>query len=150
MTVDELLELLRRLGSVPSPEADGLTELDHGLQCAYELSLAHPDDDALHVAGLVHDIGHRFGGDEAHVTAKRYLVAMDPAYALSPVSVATLTDQGGALPLDEAHVFEASPWFTDTVALRRADDAAKVAGRVVPRLDAWEAVVARVGLGARR
>ena len=173
MTVDELLELLRRLGSVPSPEADGLTELDHGLQCAYELSLAHPDDDALHVAGLVHDIGHRFGGDEAHgrlgaaavrgalgprvaglveahVTAKRYLVAMDPAYALSPVSVATLTDQGGALPVDEAHVFEASPWFTDAVALRRADDAAKVAGRVVPRLDAWEAVVARVGLGARR
>jgi predicted HD phosphohydrolase len=173
VTLADLLELLRSLGSVPSPEADGFTELDHGLQCAHELSLTHPDDDALQVAGLVHDIGHRFGDDEAHgragaavvraalgprvaglveahVTAKRYLVATDPAYALSPVSVATLSEQGGALTPDEARAFEASPWFTDAVALRHADDAAKVAGRVVRPLDQWEAVVARVALGASR
>jgi predicted HD phosphohydrolase len=173
VTLVELLELLRSLGSVPSPEAAGFTELDHGLQCGYELSLTHPDDDALQVAGLVHDVGHRFGGDEAHgrlgaaavhaalgprvaglveahVTAKRYLVAVDPAYALSPVSVASLTDQGGALTPGAAHAFEASPWFADAVTLRHADDAAKVAGRVVPRLDAWEPVLARVALGSRR
>ena len=173
MTLVELLGLLRSLGSVPSPEAAGFSELDHGLQCAYELSLTHPDDDALQVAGLVHDVGHRFGGDEAHgrlgaaavsaalgprvaglveghVTAKRYLVAIDPAYSLSPVSVASLTDQGGALTPDAAHAFEASPWFADAVALRHADDAAKVVGRAVPRLDAWEPVLARVALGSRR
>ena len=47
-------------------EADGLSELDHALQCAYELSLVRPDDAELQVAGLVHDIGHQFASDESH------------------------------------------------------------------------------------
>ena len=43
MTVDELVDLLQSLGRAAG-EADGLSELDHGLQCAYELSIASPDD----------------------------------------------------------------------------------------------------------
>ena len=59
-TLEELLELLESLAAVPG-EADALSELDHGLQCAYELSRVRPDDEELQIAGLVHDVGHRFG-----------------------------------------------------------------------------------------
>ena len=106
MTLPELLELLASMGSDPSEETSGLSELDHGLQCAFELAEAHPGDRELAVAGLVHDIGHRFGPDdrhgvlgaeqvravlgervaglvEAHVPAKRYLVTTDATYAVA-------------------------------------------------------------------
>ena len=96
-------------GVGPSEETDGLSELDHGLQCAFELARARPDDGELHVAGLVHDIGHRFGPDErprrasggrqvrrllgdrvaglveAHVPAKRYLVTTDASLPVAAV-----------------------------------------------------------------
>ena len=51
MTLAELIELLTGMEQAPG-EADGLSELDHGLQCAYELSCARPDDAELQVAGL--------------------------------------------------------------------------------------------------
>ena len=166
MTVAELLELLEALGSTPSPESEGLTELDHGLQCAYELLRVRPADRPLQVAGLVHDVGHRFGSDEAHgrlgarhvrgalgdrvasaveghVPAKRYLVTVDPSYAsaLSEVSRQTLRVQGGPLPPAEVAAFESSAFFADALELRRADDAAKVPGRRVPGLDYWASIV---------
>jgi predicted HD phosphohydrolase len=164
VTLADLVALLARLRLVPSPEGKQFTELDHALQCAFELAIARPDDAELQVAGLVHDVGHQFGGDgvhgrlggtvvrpalgarvaglvEAHVPAKRYLVAVDPRYALSEVSAATLADQGGAFTPAEGRAFEVSPWFADSLVLRHADDAAKVAGRVVPLLEAWIPVV---------
>jgi len=173
MTADGLLALLDALGSVASPEAPGFTELDHALQCAFELATHHPDDVVLHVAGLVHDIGHRFGDDashgrlgaaavrpllgariaalvEDHVPAKRYLVAVDPSYPISAVSSATLAAQGGPLSEDECRAFAARPWHLDALALRRADDAAKVAGRVVPPLESWTAAVRHVARAALR
>ena len=64
-TLDELVAMLASLAGSPG-EAPGLSELDHGLQCAHELAIAHPGDDELQVAGLVHDIGHRFGDDAGH------------------------------------------------------------------------------------
>jgi predicted HD phosphohydrolase len=162
VTADELVELLRDLGSTPSVEAVAFTELDHGLQCAFELRHRFPHDVGLQLAGLVHDVGHRFGPDashgrvgaevvrpalgprvaalvEAHVPAKRYLVATDPAYVdrLSPDSVRTLALQGGGLTPDEIRVFTARPHAQAAVALRRADEDAKVPGRVVPGLDDW-------------
>ncbi len=66
VTLAELLDLLASMGSDPSEETEGLSELDHGLQCAFELARTRPDDQELQVAGLVHDIGHRFGPDERH------------------------------------------------------------------------------------
>lgn len=162
MTLPELLELLASMGSDPSEETAGLSELDHGLQCAFELARAYPDDHELQVAGLVHDIGHRFGPDdrhgalgaeqvrgllgdrvagvvEAHVPAKRYLVTADASYAarLSAQSTRTLGVQGGTLTPDELTSFESSPYAVDAVELRRADDAAKVPGRAVPSLGHW-------------
>ena len=57
LSFDELVDLLESLSGTPGEV--GLSELDHGLQCAYELSCTRPDDEELQIAGLVHDIGHR-------------------------------------------------------------------------------------------
>jgi predicted HD phosphohydrolase len=157
----ELEEFLAALAAAPG-EAGGLSELDHALQCAYELSLVRPDDAELHVAGLVHDIGHQFASDEshgslggdcvrpflgervaglvdAHVPAKRYLVTTDPSYGsvLTAGSVVSLGRQGGGMTPDEVAEFEAGPYAADAAVLRRADDAAKVPGKSVPDLEAW-------------
>ena len=162
MSVTELLQLLEALGSVPSEDIGGLTELDHGLQCAHRLARRRPLDIELQLAGLVHDVGHQFGPDDrhgdiggdlvrpllgervaalvaAHVPAKRYLVATDTRYArrLSSISSATLTVQGGPLVEAEAVAFRALPCFEDAIELRRADDGGKVPGRKVPGLDRW-------------
>ena len=161
LTLDELVEMLAAMGGVPG-EAQGLSELDHGLQCAHELACAHPGDTELCVAGLVHDVGHLFASDEdhgragaervrpllgervaalveGHVPAKRYLVATDPSYRsrLTAVSVTSLGVQGGPLSSEQVASFEARRWSAEAVELRRADDAAKVPGRIVPPLDHW-------------
>jgi gamma-butyrobetaine dioxygenase len=62
-----------------------------------------------------------------HVAAKRYLCAVDQAYAgeLSPASVFTMSVQGGPMDESEARVFEAAPYARDAVAVRRWDDRAK-------------------------
>ncbi len=162
MTLAELLDVLGSMASEPSEEIQGLSELDHGLQCASGLAQLHPTDRELQLAGLVHDIGHRFGPDdrhgalgaeqvrgllgdrvaglvEAHVPAKRYLVTADAGYRsrLSAESTRTLGVQGGPLAPDEVASFLASPHAADAIELRRADDAAKVPGRSVPPLAHW-------------
>jgi len=173
MSVTELLQLLEALGSVPSEDIDGLSELDHGLQCAHRLARRRPLDIELQLAGLVHDVGHQFGPDDrhgdiggdlvrpllgervaalvaAHVPAKRYLVATDTRYArrLSSISSATLTVQGGPLVEAEAVAFRALPCFEDAIELRRADDGGKVPGREVPGLERWvEPLVERAKCG---
>jgi len=92
------------------------------------------------VAGLV-------GG---HVQAKRFLLATDAAYRdlLSARSRTTLEFQGGVMDPAEVDAFIARPDHPDLVTLRRADDAAKVRGKVVRGLDAWRAVVQTVVDGA--
>ncbi len=161
MTYDELVERLIAMASTPG-ELDGLSELDHGLQCAELLARRHPDDTELQIAGLVHDVSHRDTSDaehgrlgaqlvrpllgervaalvEAHVPAKRYLVATEPGYdaGLSELSSASLALQGGRLTAAEIAAFAARPWAMDAVALRRADDAAKVPRRPVAGLEDW-------------
>lgn len=150
-------------------EMDGLSELDHGLQCAAQLRIAAPDDAELQVAGLVHDVAHgeALAEDHAelaaravapllgervaalvrhHVPAKRYLVATDPAVqaTLSPVSVLSLARQGGPMTPAECAAYEREPHWQDGLTLRRADDAAKVPGKPVPGLEEWLPVLRRV------
>jgi predicted HD phosphohydrolase len=159
--VEALVELLESLRDVPS-EGSGYSELDHGLQCAAELVVAAPRDLELQLAGLVHDVGHAFGDDEshgviggqavrvvlgervgrlvrAHVVAKRFLVTTDERYRarLSRASTVSLAAQGGELTADEVVAFQAHPERDAALVLRRADDAAKVPGRVVDGLDRW-------------
>jgi predicted HD phosphohydrolase len=170
-TTDELIEHLRQLAALGSDEGLPFSELDHGLQTAAILADTESDDVELQVAGLVHDLAHPWDGPgqpehhrlgaravaallgprvafliEAHVDAKRYLVATDPDYrsALSPGSVATLQAQGGPLSADEITDVESSPDWTAAVALRRADDRAKVPGAVVADLDRWIPLIERV------
>jgi predicted HD phosphohydrolase len=145
-------------------ENAGFSLLDHGLQCAAHLRAARPADLGLQIAGLVHDIGHTLSGNDdelhgrvaarfvapvlgarvaaliaLHVPAKRYLVTVDPRYSagLSPASRRSLLAQGSTMNANEAAEFQATPHAMDAVALRRADDAAKVAGAVVPDLSHW-------------
>ena len=54
-SVDELFGALH--AARDADDEGGLSILDHGLQCADLIKAARPDDVALQVAGLVHDLG---------------------------------------------------------------------------------------------
>ena len=138
-TTQHLLDLLETGRTADDGEEVDL--LAHALQCASLLVDASPDDPELQVAGLVHDIG---------TLLEPGLVTADPAYrrVLSEQSVATMSTQGGLLDRRERTEFEALPMFETLLTLRRADDAAKVAGRAVPGLDTWSPVIHSVA--ARR
>ena len=152
------------------------SQLDHALQTAAQLKVWAPDDEALQVAGLVHDLGqlmarvgdadHPQAGSAAvraalgdrvadlvglHVEAKRYLVAKEGAYggALAADSVASLALQGGAMSGHEMARFEQNSHFEDVVLLRRADESAKVEGLQVAGLGEWMEAVRRVHVHTR-
>jgi predicted HD phosphohydrolase len=164
LSVDEILDALVRGASCPLSPGVRVSQLDHALQTAALLAHHHPDDAELAVAGLVHDVGHMLpgGSDETHaadaaraveralgrrvagmvalhVDAKRYLVATEAEYGgvLAGDSVASLRRQGGAMTAEEADEFVGRPWAQDAVALRRADDGAKVDGLEVRDLPQW-------------
>jgi predicted HD phosphohydrolase len=145
--------------------------LAHALQCAAHLREVAPDDVELQIAGLVHDVGtalvpdaperHAHIGADAvrallgarvarlvagHAEAKRYLIAVDADYrlALSDRSVVTLAAQGGPLDARAAAAFARGRDAEGLVALRRADDRAKVAGATVPGLETWRPVLAQI------
>jgi gamma-butyrobetaine dioxygenase len=75
-----------------------------------------------------------------HVAAKRYLCAVEPGYlgSLSDASVHTLRVQGGPMGRAEAAGFEASPWCTAALRLRRWDDGAKDPAAQVPALGYYQ------------
>ena len=168
-SVDELLALLARGAGVhDEPDVDGLA---HALQCGAELRARHPDDAELAGAGLVHDIAdiafphdhqdHAQRGAElvepllgprvarlvgAHVDAKRYLVATDPAYRarLSPRSIETLEMQGDVLDAPGIAALASDADLAAILALRRADESAKDPGARPLPLDSWRAVLGRI------
>ena len=78
-----------------------------------------------------------------HVDAKRYLCATEPGYydALSADSKRSLALQGG--PYDEATAaaFAAQPGASRAIALRRWDDAAKIAGVVTPQFEHFTSIM---------
>jgi|HubBroStandDraft_2_1064218.scaffolds.fasta_scaffold33714_2 phosphonate degradation associated HDIG domain protein len=79
-----------------------------------------------------------------HVAAKRYLCFAEPRYlaALSPASVESLKLQGGVMTSANAEEFLATPHAREAVALRHADDAAKVKGLKVPELQTYRQLIA--------
>lgn len=168
-SIDEVLELLRR-GPAFADEEE-VDQLAHALQCAARLEQDAPLDLELQVAGLVHDIASiaapgnpathaPVGGRmvrgllgarvaqlvSLHADAKRYLVTTDAEYrtTLSRRSLETLVAQGGLLSAAAIGRMQQLPELEDALTLRRADDAAKVPGAVVPGLDHWEPVLRRV------
>ncbi len=62
-----------------------------------------------------------------HVAAKRYLCQADPDYfsQLSEASRQTMVFQGGIMSVAEAEAFKQHPFFTDIIAIRKLDEAAK-------------------------
>src|SRR5262245_60298712 len=167
-SVDDIIDVLVGAGDAAD---DNVTAVEHALQCAAVLAAQHPGDEELHVAGLLHDIGHLLvPGDDAghgdhaagylrpllgdriadlvalHVPAKRWLVTVDDDYRarLSDESTRTLRTQGDAMSLGERAAFEAHPCWDDAVTLRRADDDAKEPGRLAGAVDDWVPVLQRL------
>lgn len=173
LTINELCALL--LEGATRDDEERLDLLAHGLQCAELLATRAPDDVELQVAGLVHDVGtvvdphamdtHAGRGGTLvapllgtrvgrlvarHADAKRYLVATDPAYRsrLSARSLETLVEQGGVMNEHEVAVFATIDDLDAVLALRRADDDAKVPGRPVADLDTWRPLLDRLASSA--
>jgi predicted HD phosphohydrolase len=167
-TVDAVLAALASVDGEPSD--DVVPPLPHLLQTAERLADRADDDPELVAAGLVHDLAsalelgirrHEVAGAAlvepvlgarvarlvaGHTEAKRYLVTVDPRYAggLSENSTFTLIGQGGPMTDDEVRAFEQDADAAALVALRRADDAAKVPGGTTRMLDAWRPLLERV------
>jgi predicted HD phosphohydrolase len=121
----------------------GWLELDDG-RWTLRLDAAHDVSGCALVRTLLGPrVAALVGG---HVAAKRYLLATDPDYAalLSARSEETLGFQGGVMTPGEVADFARRSDRDDLVALRRADDAAKVRGAVVDPLESWRPVVQRV------
>lgn len=167
--VDHLLSLLATMADHSYGERVDM--LSHALQAA-ACARRDGATDELVLAALLHDVGHLLGDAGAwglpdhaevgaralqawlpdavvapvrlHVAAKRYLVATDPSYAdvLSPASVATLAQQGGAMDASEVAAFESEPHADAAIALRRWDDAGKVTGLDVRELADYRTLLA--------
>ncbi|KAF2816272.1 alkaline phosphatase-like protein [Mytilinidion resinicola] len=76
----------------------------------------------------------------AHVMAKRYLAAVDPAYfdGLSAASKRSLVYQGGKFSPEEVKAAEKDPLLQQKLAVRRWDNQAKVTGAKVPDLESYK------------
>jgi predicted HD phosphohydrolase len=167
-TVQEILGACRSMAGL-TYDGEPVDQLEHALQCASlarcagaarELvvaALLHDIARAPVVAGIPYDgpredhgqaaarwlaprVGTRIAWlAEAHVPAKRYLVATDPGYRaqLSEVSTRTLHDEGGPMTEDEIALFCATPGWREAIELRLFDDRGKVPGRAVPELETY-------------
>ena len=94
-------------------------------------------------------LAERFGPSvtepvQLHVAAKRYLCAVDSAYAttLSTPSLRSLQLQGGPMSPGEVVAFETGPYFEAAVQLRRWDDQAKVPERLTRPLESFAEQIA--------
>lgn len=161
-------------------DGEPVDQLEHALQCAALARVGNDEPEfvvacLLHdiarapaVAGIAYDapgehhgltgarwleprVGARVAWlAEQHVAAKRYLVAVDPAYraGLSEVSARTLQEQGGPMSPAEIEAFRTQPDWRLAVALREIDDQGKVPGASVAGLDGYRAQLREV-VGAR-
>lgn len=81
-----------------------------------------------------------------HVSAKRYLCAIDPSYfdGLSAASVHTLKLQGG--PMNEADVtaFQTKPHLDEIIKVRVWDDLAKIIGVETPPFEHYAPILQKV------
>jgi phosphonate degradation associated HDIG domain protein len=150
-----------------------VTQTQHAIQAAACARAAGADDETViaallhdvgHLLSAGHhaDLGHighehsaepwlreRGFGDRcialigAHVAAKRYLVATQPAYAarLSEASTKTLALQGGAMSPEEVSAFAANPLCNEMIRLRVWDEQAKDPNADVPGFESYAPVI---------
>lgn len=118
-----------------------------------------PDDapdqgvDDHHEASGYHFLKTTFGPSVSqpvrqHVAAKRYLVSVDEEYKnqLSEPSMVSLELQGGLMSEEEIADFRASPYWQDSVKLRKWDDLAKVPGKATPSVEHFLSYVKQLDL----
>jgi len=135
-------QLAEQSGATPQLIAAALLhDVGHLLHGQAE-DIAERGIDARHEEAGAAWLARHFGPEvvdpvRLHVAAKRYLCAVEPDYhsMLSEASRRSLHLQGGPMTADEVRRFEQEPHFRAAVAIRRWDDAAKVAGLVVPGLE---------------
>jgi gamma-butyrobetaine dioxygenase len=145
-----------------------VTQAQHMLLAGAE-ALRAGAPDHLVAAALLHDVGHLVADERhhdtagaqflarwfppavtepvrLHVTAKRYLCAVEPGYfgSLSPASVRTLGFQGGPMTAGEAEAFAAGPYAEDAVTVRRWDEAAKDPSAPIPSFERFAPLLERV------
>lgn len=74
-----------------------------------------------------------------HVRSKRYLVSTNINYyqALSDASRKTFEFQGGFMSSEELHDFENSPYFGNSLLVRKCDEAAKIENMELPSLESF-------------
>jgi phosphonate degradation associated HDIG domain protein len=141
----------RRAGADPALIVAALLhDLGHLLHSLPADAPDHGVDDR-HEALAARWLAGRFGPEviepvRLHVAAKRYLCAVEPGYyeALSTPSRISLQLQGGPMSPEEAERFRTLPHAESAVTLRRCDDAAKVAGLVVPELAEYLPLIEQV------
>jgi len=91
----------------------------------------------------------------AHVPAKRYLCAVEPAYhdTLSEASKTSLRLQGGPMSEAEVKQWKSGQWSEEMCRLRKWDDEAKVVDLKVPGVEAYDGLIEEhleaVGKGQR-
>ncbi|WP_430461963.1 HD domain-containing protein [Thalassolituus sp. LLYu03] len=118
---------------------------DIGHLLTWDETGAHPEEKGLngyHEKNGATFLGRFFADDitkpvRLHVAAKRYLASTDAEYrtGLSQASLQSLELQGGLMDDSTCRAFEASPWFTDALRLRKYDELGKQLGLSVPDID---------------
>lgn len=78
-----------------------------------------------------------------HVKAKRYLCWKNPEYhqKLSEASKTTLGFQGGPMEDQEGQAFEKDPNFQAILDMRKFDEAAKIPGLQVPKIEDYKPMI---------
>jgi phosphonate degradation associated HDIG domain protein len=152
--LEHALQSAQQAVAMGNPDAFVLACLLHDIGHLFhrhgEAPAARGRDDHHEVAGAI-ILAPLFGENVAgpvrlHVTAKRYLCAVEDGYfaKLSADSVRSLALQGGPLTDDECQAFARDPCFEDAVALRRIDEAAKEPGLPVAAFDAYVPMIHRL------
>jgi predicted HD phosphohydrolase len=174
LAADELLRLVEDMEALPYG-GEPVSQRAHALQCA-TLAIGQGAPDEVVAAALLHDIGFspvvraeaprrsheraaaayllpRLGEVVArltahHVAAKRYLVAVDPAYmrSLSSASQTSLVRQGGPATPDEVRAWAALEWWPQVLLLRDCDDRAKVTGATTLSASRFRPILARLAV----
>lgn len=138
--------------SDPLVAAALLHDVGHLLSLRDDIGVDPDDRDLHHEARGARWLARLFGPTVTapialHVTAKRYLCAVDPAYGatLSDGSRRSLARQGGPLSEEEVARFRAHRSHTDAVRLRWWDDGGKrTDGIAVAPLDSYRPLLERL------
>lgn len=116
----------------------------HDIGYFSDVRMTLDEKDRAHDEAGARFLGRSFGPEitepvRLHVTAKRYLCAVEDNYfgKLSTASVRTLELQGGPMNAAEVALFESNTYAQDAVQIRRYDDEGKVERKLLPEFESF-------------